>query len=127
MRLPKVLGLVLCWAFEVDRTAGEVSLRGIFNALHFREWPSPIQRFTVYSVLHDGVGEGTIKLEVVRLETEQVIHRYQRWVTLPGRGNYFNLVIPITKGIFPSPGRYRVVLHFDNRELSDRVLDIFPA
>ncbi|SRR5579883_2645929 len=126
MRLPKVLGLVLCWAFEVDRAAGEVLLRGIFNALHFRDWPSPPQRFAVYSVLQDGVGEGTIKLEVVRLETEQVVHRYQKWVALPGRGSYFNLVIPITNGIFPSPGRYKVALYFDNQELSGRLLDIYP-
>ena len=126
MRLPKIVGLVLCRALEVDRATGETSLVGVFNALRFRDWPSPRQQFTIYSALHGGVGEGTIKLVIVRLETEKAIHLYQRWVTLPGPGRYFNLVIPITRCVFPLPGRYGLTLSFDDQELSNRYLDVFP-
>lgn len=125
MTLPKIVGLVLCRALEVDPTTGETSLMGVFNALRFRDWPTPMQQFTIYSALRGGVGEGTIKLALARQETEKVIHLYRRWVTLPGRGRYFNLVIPITRCVFPSPGRYGLTLYFDDHELTNRYLDVF--
>lgn len=126
MSLPKIIGLILCRTLESDRATGETSLVGVFNALRFRDWPSPGQQFIVYSALHGGVGEGTIQLVIARLDTERAIHRYQRWVTLPGPGRYFNLVIPITRCVFPLPGRYGLTLYFDGREVSNRYLDVFP-
>lgn len=125
MRLPKIIGLILCRTLETNRATGETSLVGVFNALRFRDWPSPGQEFTIYSALHGGVGEGTMKLVIARLESERTIHRYQRCVTLPGPGKYFNLVIPITRCVFPLPGRYGLTLYFDDQEVSNRYLDVF--
>ena len=127
MRLPKIIGLILCRALEVDRITGETSLVGVFNALRFRDWPSPRQQFTIYSALHGGVGEGTIKLLIARLDTERAIHLYERRVTLPGPGRYFNLVISITQCVFPWPGRYGLTLYFDGQEVTNRYLDVFTA
>ncbi len=125
MRLPEVVSLVLCRAFEVNPANGQASLVGIFQVLVFRDWPPPVQRFTAYTTLLGGEGEGTIELAVHRLEEEQLIYRYRRWVTLPGPGQFFNVVIPVTRCVFPSPGRYTVTLYFDDYVLSTRTLELF--
>jgi hypothetical protein len=71
------------------------------------------------------VGEGTIELVILRLETEEDVYRYRRWSVFPGREHFVNLAIPVKKCILPAPGRYSVALRFDDRDLSRRFLPIY--
>ena len=102
-----------------------ISLTGLFQALRFRRFPSPIHKFTVYAALYDGVGEGTMELEIERLETEEKIYALKRWITFPGRGMIVNYEIKVTRCVFPAPGQYLLTLRFDNQELTHRTLEIF--
>jgi len=124
MRLPDVFGLILCNRLDVNPQVGQTSLQGIFQALSFSTFPSPTRPFTAYAALFDGEGEGTMELVIARLETEQDIHHYSRWVTLPGRGLVMNLEIPIESCVFPAPGRYVLVLRFDKSPVAYRFLEI---
>jgi hypothetical protein len=125
MRLPRAFGLVLCDRMAFDPGTAEVSLVGIFQARRFRNFPSPPQRFTVYTTLYDGVGEGTMEVVVSRLETEEDVGSYKKWFTLPGRGQVVNLALELKRCVFPAPGRYGVLLCFDGKEITDRYLEIF--
>ena len=71
VRLPKAIGLTLCQSVEVVPETTGMSLIGLFQVLRFPAFPTPPMRFTVYSALYDGEGEGTIKLSFMHLETEQ--------------------------------------------------------
>ena len=123
-KLPKVIGLMVCRRFDVDVTSGLVSLHGICDSLTYSRFPTRPEPFTVYVHLYGSDSEGTIDLLVKRLETEQLIYRYRRWLAFPGAGQFVHLEMPIRRCSFPSPGRYLMELFFDGKFLSHRVIDI---
>jgi hypothetical protein len=124
--LPRVVGLVLCRRMEVDLPTHQTSLVGLFNALTFSTFPAAAA-FTVYAVLYGGKGEGTMKLRVTRLETEEDIYSHERWWTLPGHGLNVHVEIKVRKCAFPGPGRYALSLRFDGQELTSRYLEVFRS
>lgn len=125
MKLPSVLGLVLCEELGRDPQTGKPSLRGVFNSWHFPIFPTPLQQFTVYVALYDGVGEGKLALELMRLETEEVVYSNQRWILLPGRMKPLFLELKVTRCLFTGPGRYWLRLFFDEQLISDRYVEVF--
>ncbi len=122
IKLPSVLGMVLCDRMDWTSRPGQVSLVDVFQSRHFATFPTPAQRFTVYTALYDGVGEGTMEMLISRLETEQDILQIRRWCTFPGRSYTVNLETLIRNCEFPAPGQYSLSLKFDNRELALRYL-----
>src|SRR5262245_51488523 len=78
-RLPRPMSLVLCERLAFEGSPAKASLVGVFQFLVFSDFPTAPQAFTIYTALYGGKGEGTLELEIMRLETEEVIHRYRRW------------------------------------------------
>jgi hypothetical protein len=86
-----------------------------------------LEGLRAYVALFDGVGEGTMKLVVQRLETEEDIYTYTytKWFKFPGRQLVVNLEIPLTGCVFPAAGWYAIKLLFDKQDLTQRFLDVF--
>jgi hypothetical protein len=126
MKPPRVVGVVLCKSFDIDRAAGDLTLSGVFHTLEFAEWPTPFQHFVAYSALHGGEGEGTMELVVTHLESEEGVYRYRRWYTVPDLDLVIHLEMRIRRCSFPLPGRYGLSLRFNGEELSYRPLDVRP-
>ena len=124
MRLPQVMGLVFCERFGIDPLRHRVSLEGLFQALRFDRFPTRPQEFTVYAALYGIAVEGTIELEVVRLETEMEIYRYRKWVAFVG-GTVHQMEFRVKTLRFPAPGRYGCRLLFEGNLLTERYLDVF--
>ncbi|SRR5216683_3999357 len=110
-RRPRVLGLTLCDRMEINPATGKVSLVGIFQAMHFRDFQAARRSFTIYFALYDGAGEGIIELAITQLETEKDILYKERRVTFPGRGLVMNMEFPVQNCRFPAPGNYAITLH----------------
>jgi hypothetical protein len=108
----------------IDLHTRQTSLVGLFNALTFPTFPAS-GAFTVYTALYGGAGEGTMRLRVTRLETEEDISSYEQWRGLPGQGITFHEEIKVRQCNFPAPGRYALSLTFDGEELAFRYLDVF--
>lgn len=125
MKLPSVMGLVLCNELGRDPQAGKPSLRGVINSWHFSVFPTPFQRFTVYVALYDGVGEGKLELSLMRLKGEKTLYRLRQWVILPGRMMPLIVVLKVKKCVFPAAGHYLFSLSFDNQELTRRYVQVF--
>jgi hypothetical protein len=122
---PKVMGLTLCHRFELDPTRlGVASLVGIFQALRFATFPSPIQKFVVYAGLYDGLGEGTMELVLTALPSERDLFISQRWASFAERNLVINLIIPVAC-VFPTPGKYSLSLRFDQELVSERTLRVY--
>jgi hypothetical protein len=124
MKSPRVVELVLCRSTEIDMASGGLALRGVFHSMTCETFPTPPQPFVVYSGLHGGGAEGTIEVEVSRLETEERVNRYQRWYAFPGPSHLLHLEITLRRCCFPAPGRYGLHLRFDGQELASRVFDV---
>jgi hypothetical protein len=116
VRLPKVVGLVLCKRLSFLPPHGRPSLVDIFHALRFRHFPSPKLNFTVYFVLYDGIGEGIMELKITRMENEEDIVIKDEQVHLPGRAMHRNCLISVKGCSFPAPGNYSVNLTFRDED-----------
>ncbi len=128
IQLPEVIGLVLCEEFRIDTAVNKASLVGLFTALRFPHFPSPPQKFVVYVALSGGVGEGIMKLVVTRLETDEQIHSYERWLAFPeDRLFAVSLFIPITHCVFEAPGRYALTLFLDHQFVTERSIPIYEG
>src|SRR5207237_967512 len=110
---------------EFDQETHQGSLVGLFMSQRFREYPSPPIDFTVYGILFDGIGEGTLELAVQHVNTAKDIHRAQRWITFPDSFSSLHMQIKIHHCVFPGPGRYDLTLRFDGQEVTHRFLDVY--
>jgi len=124
---PRTIGVYLCKKIEVDPAKGEMSLVGVFQAMTFDRFPSPIQRFTIYAMLYDGLGEGVIEVRIIRMDNEQELYRHERWARFAGQGIQYQHEVKVTRCVFPTPGRYGVILRFDGEIIDSRILEIFSA
>lgn len=122
---PRAAGLIFCERMDVDVQARQLSLVGIFNRRESPAFPTPPYGFTVYAVLYDATGEGTIELVITQLETEIDTYRYTKWLAFPPDVRPIDVEIRVTKCVFPQPGRYLVQLRFDNEDVSSRWLGIY--
>jgi hypothetical protein len=126
-RPPRVAGLILCRALEIDPSQGRISLVGVFNHLQFPGPPPYFLEFSAYTVLYGGEGEGTIELVVSRLDTEQAVYRYQAWRGNPAPRQARHMELRLHRCVFPVPGRYGCRLRFDGSDLTWRPLDVFAT
>jgi hypothetical protein len=55
---PIALGLTICEKIIVEEKTRNVTLVSCFSKLIVEGFPSPSQRFAVYAVLTDGLGDG---------------------------------------------------------------------
>jgi hypothetical protein len=123
-RLPQIVGLTVCRRLAIDLVRKELNLVGICHSLRFSRFPALAKTFTLYAALYNGVGEGTMELLISRLETEERTYRYRRWLAFEGKGQFVHLEIPVAKCTFPAPGRYLMELRFNEKFLSDRIIDV---
>jgi hypothetical protein len=126
IQIPQVVGLIVCERLEPNPETGLTSLVGIVQAMRFPHFPSEPHAFTVYVALTDGIGEGTLRLLITRLETNEEVYYHDRWVTFPNdRLLVLNMVIPVSRCVFPAPGRYSFGLFLDKQLVSERALPVF--
>lgn len=126
IRVPEVIGLHLCDRLDVNRETGQVSLVGLFNARHFRQFPSTVQRFDVYAALSGGQGEGTMEVVLSRLQTAEdlFVTTNAGWRFPPcGTISHFHTTV---KGVaFPAPGLYVVTLRVADEVVSYRKIPVY--
>jgi hypothetical protein len=123
IQVPQVVGLVLCDRLDVNPVTPQLSLVGLFHAKYVEGFPSPPQRFTVYVALCDGVGEGIMRLEIRRMQTQDWVYSYERWFAAPpDRLLVINTEMPVRKCVFPAAGRYAMTLLFDGEAAAERSL-----
>ena len=121
---PEAVGLILCDKVHVDPSVGKLSLVGLFTSLRFPAFPTSIRPFTAYALLYGGEGEGRIRVEVKRADSEQPIYNQVLW-----RGFVPGLIstaeVKAARCAFPSPGRYIVTLFFEELIVAHTVLDVY--
>lgn len=112
-KAPQLLGLVACERMEVDANQTGASLLGLIWNLRVSGFPSPPARFVVYAMVYGGSGEGIMRLTCRQLERERDVYHYTRWYRQNEPGHLSVLEIPVTRCVFPAPGRYALLLCFE--------------
>jgi hypothetical protein len=121
---PIVLGLTICEKVIVEEGTRNVTIMSTFTRLVVEEFPSPPQRFSVYSVVTEGLGDATILLTVTNLETDEEVDRIERGIHFPDRLTEVRLVFQIRECSFPVEGTYQITLYIDGEWLAQRRLQV---
>ena len=67
---PAILGLTICDHLIIEEGTKKCSLVGGFSRISASSFPANVQPFSVFALLTDGLGDGIIRLGVLRLETD---------------------------------------------------------
>jgi hypothetical protein len=123
-KAPEPVALILCDGMHVDTSTAKLSLVGLFTSLRFASFPTAVRPFAAYALLYGGEGEGRMRLEVKRADSEQWVYRKQIW-----RGFIPGLIstaeVKTAGCAFPSAGRYIVTLFFEDEIVAHTVLDVY--
>jgi Family of unknown function (DUF6941) len=85
-------------------------------------WTAPT--FYVYFYLSDGIGDGTLTLEIADAESIGNLHEAQLEFRLANPTEPARFVIPIRNCIFEGPGRYQATLFVDQEIVALTVFDV---
>jgi hypothetical protein len=123
-KAPEACELVLCKRYVVDPQLAEQSLVGLLHGFQSPTFPFRAPDFTVYAALTGGKGEGRMVLELMRLETEEVVHSFTKWYACLADGLVATFEKQFRGCVFPAPGRYAFALKFEGEDVARRVVDI---
>lgn len=121
---PVAIGLAVCEQVIVEEKTHNITLVNCFKRLYLREFPSPLQRFAVHTILTDGHGAGKIHLAIVRLETLEDIYTRDIQVTFLDPLREVRLLFRLPPLPFPTAGRYEINLLVDGEPLTRQVIQI---
>jgi len=71
--MPVVLAVLLCDQIIMDAGSGKKSLIGIFDQITVGRFPAAHHRMAVYARLTDGRGRYTFRIDIVPMETEELV------------------------------------------------------
>jgi len=71
---PNAISLMLCDQVIFERGTQKPYLLGVFTGVAVDSIPTPPQRFDIFAALTDGLGDVTITLSVVHLDTNREIY-----------------------------------------------------
>jgi len=123
-KAPNAAALFLCKRYHVDPQAAEQSLIGVFHTFRSRVFPFAAPEFAVYAALTGGDGEGRMVLEVMRLETEQVVYSFTKWYACLSDNLVATFEKTVRPCVFAAPGRYSFTLRFEAEEVTRRIVDV---
>jgi hypothetical protein len=121
---PIVLGLAICEKVIVEEGTKNVTLVSTFTKLIIEEFPSPPQRFAVYIVLTEGIGDAKMKMLITSLENDEVIHTDEFTVRFPNRLMEVRVLFRVARCSFPRAGKYQVTLFLDDDWLAERQIQL---
>jgi hypothetical protein len=124
---PVALSLILCEQVIVDHQTRNPTPVSIFTGLAVEKFPSDPQRFSVFTSLTNGRGDGTIKLAANRLDTGESVYEQQHRIHFPDPLLVVNVNIRVRAIRFPAAGRYEFVLFVDSDPVAQRTSRVYAT
>jgi hypothetical protein len=122
---PVAAGLVLCrYVHFEEGDTQQATLIGCFHKLAVEAFPATTT-FYAYVALTDGVGDATIKVQVERLDTEEVLYTREAQAHFPSKLHTVQASFAIRQCTFAAAGDYQVSLLVDNEWVAHRQLKVY--
>jgi hypothetical protein len=121
---PVVVGLTLCEKIIVEEGTKAISLISCLKKLNVDSFPTPPERLCLYVALTGGLGEGTMKLLVTRLETDQVIFSSKRSIQFADRLSMIRVMLRFRGLTFPEQGKYQCALWLDDEWMAQTGVEL---
>jgi hypothetical protein len=116
---------MLCDQVTFEMGTQKPSLVGVFTGMAVEGFPSIPQRIDAFVALTDGLGTGTVELEVTEQSTGNVIYTMSVDLNFPDPLRVINLRLRIRQCSFPAPGKYLFVLLVDGDGLAHRRVQVY--
>jgi hypothetical protein len=124
---PLAIGLMVCEQVIVEEKTRNVTLVNCFRRLHLRQFPSSPQRLAIHAILTDGLGVGTIRLLVVRLDTLEDVFTHDIEANFSDPLQEIRVLFRPASLSFPEAGRYEISLLADGQSMAHRVIEVLAA
>jgi hypothetical protein len=109
---------MLCDQVGFEQGTQKPHLLGVFTGLAADAFPTLPRGLTSLPPLSDGLGEVTITLSVVRLDTDQEIYSQKMKMRFPAPMLVVNLRFRIRRLVFDAPGTYLLAPTVDDEEIA---------
>jgi Family of unknown function (DUF6941) len=116
MQRPSAVSLMLCDQVVFEQGTQKPYLLGVFTGVSVEAFPTAPQRFDMFVALTDGLGEVTMTLSVIHLDTDREIYTQQMTVDFPDPLRVANLRFRIRRLIYDAPGIYLFALTVVEKE-----------
>ncbi len=114
---PVVLGLLVCEQVVVEEGTRNVTLVNCFTKRKAERFPTEGQRFTVFAVLADGLGDVTLDVAIQRLDDYDAIYRRSQVVRFTDPLQEMRFILRIAHCSFPIAGAYQASLLIDGEPI----------
>jgi hypothetical protein len=121
---PVAVGLTFCEKLIVEEATRNLSMVNCFSQVRATSFPHLSAPFFVVAALTNSQGTGTIELALTRLETDELIQRWQYPIQFPDRFAVVRVRFRISDCSFPAPGRYQFTLLVDGEWAAQRDMKI---
>jgi hypothetical protein len=124
MQRPSTLSVLLCDQMLFERDTNKAILVGVFNRIHFSDFPSPFRPFDVHAAVTDGQGRVTLDLVITQLTTEEQIAALSLELNFSDPLFILNVRFRFRMVSFPAPGIYLVELLADGTAVGHTRLEV---
>ncbi len=122
---PSAISLMLCDQVVFEEGTQKPYLLGVFTGIAVDGFPTPPQRFDVFAVLTDGMGDVTMRLSVVHLEDNRETYSQRVTVHFPDPLRIVNLRFRVRQLLFDAPGTYLFAFMADDEEIAARRVRVY--
>ena len=121
---PTCVGVILCEKFVVEENSRKLTLVNCFQRIKVSELPWAAEPFYVYFCLTDGIGAGTLLVEIVDSESLATVHKLPVAIQFDEPTKRKRIVTYVTGCTFEAPGRYQVTITADSELVALAVFDV---
>lgn len=121
---PVAVSPYLCEKVLIEEGTRNVSLINTLNRIRVDGFPSSFTSFDVCVTLTDGVGETTVELAILRLDTLDEIYRHARVVSFAGPLQEIMVIFRVRNCIFPVEGRYQISILAESELIALRAFKV---
>lgn len=125
--LPIARGLFLCERVIVEETTRNVSLINCFTRLVVDSFPSPPQSFSAFAILTNGNGTMPLRLTVSDPKEQRELLDIIGVMTFTDPLHILRPMILIRQLVFPTAGKYEIVLDSDGEFLAQTQLEMLTT
>lgn len=122
--VPMARNLFVCEQVIVDHYTRNVSLINCTSGWAIDQFPSDLQRFCVYAILSNGLGNCAMRVRIVHLTDESEIFERRIDYRFSDPLSVLKFNLRIRQCIFPEEGRYAVQLFANDEQIAETVLQI---
>jgi hypothetical protein len=122
---PTAVSLMLCDQVVFEQGTQKPYLLGVFTGVAVDAFPTAPQRFDIFAALTDGLGEVTITLSVIHLETDEEIYSQQMTLQFPDPLRVVHFRLRVRQLVYEVAGTYLFALAVGDDEIAARRVRVY--